>query len=438
MKPLQVQARSLESYAPIIGDGLLEQVHSLASGLKGARVAHINATARGGGVAEILQSIVPLYSGLGIDTSWLVLEGNEPFFTLTKQLHNALQGAQLHFTSQDWQLYLGCNRQNAKDLAEGYDVVIVHDPQPVALRQFASQSSSHWVWRCHIDTSTPNAEAWRQMRDLLNDYDAAVFSVADFQGPGLSLPMVSIIPPAIDPLVPKNRAMPPVEMKRVVASHGLDPDQPLICQVSRFDPWKDPLGVVSCFKRLKESRPQLQLAMLGNFADDDPEGAVLYRQVTEAAQGIPDLHIITDLTDLVNPFQALSKVVLQKSIREGFGLTVAEALWKGTPVVGGNVGGIRLQIREGVGGFLVESVEECARRVDFLLGHEEERVALGEAGREHVRANFLMPRLLRDELELIKNLLMPAPKGAPLAVSTLEPESTSEEEQDWASVDSDH
>ena len=203
-----------------------------------------------------------------------MLEGKEPFFALTKRLHNALQGAELGFTAEDWELYFDCNRQNAYGLAEDYDVVIVHDPQPLALRQFASQSSSRWVWRCHIDTSTPNPEAWRQMRDLVNDYDAAIFSVPDFVGPGLRVPRISIISPAIDPLVPKNRPMSMEEMERVVVSYGLDLNRPMICQVSRFDPWKDPLGVIACFKHLKERHPDLQLAPLGNFADDDPEGAV--------------------------------------------------------------------------------------------------------------------------------------------------------------------
>ena len=413
VKHVELEGRSLDSYRPIVGNEPLEEVFSLAAQLRGARVAHVNATASGGGVAEVLQSLVPLYNGLGIEASWLVLQADEPFFNVTKHLHNALQGAEQRFAPEAWRCYMESNRRNAESLSERYDVIFVHDPQPAALRSFAVEASTRWVWRCHIDTSTPDREAWRMVGDLVKDYDGMVFSVPDFVGPGLASPRIRIIPPAIDPLVPKNLPMPREEMEGVLARYGVDLHRPLICQVSRFDPWKDPLGVISCFKLLKEEHPDLQLGLLGNFADDDPEGAVIYQQVLDAAQGLPDLRIVTGLTDLVNPFQAMSKVVLQKSLREGFGLTVTEALWKGTPVVGGNAGGIRLQIREGVGGFLVDSVEECAERTSYLLTHEEERAALGEAGREHVRANFLTPRLLRDELALVKDLLAPVSEGSP-------------------------
>ena len=270
---------------------------------------------------------------------------------------------------------------------------------------FARQAAAHWVWRCHIDTSTPNAEVWRELSSLLEGFDAGVFSIADYVGPGLQLPRVSIIPPAIDPDSPKNRPMSREKAVKVVAKHGVDPSRPFIAQVSRFDPWKDPLGVVECFRQLRARNSDLQLVLLGNFADDDPEGAVIYEQVLKAIGNMADVHVITGLTDQVNPFQSLSQVVIQKSLREGFGLTVAEALWKRTPVVAGNVGGIRLQIEDGVSGYLVDSIEECAQRVDYLLNHEAERLTQGEAGREHVRSNFLTPRLLRDELALARDLL---------------------------------
>lgn len=400
------RSKRLESYRSLVGEDALDEIYHLASELKGLRVAHVNATANGGGVAEILKSIIPLYRGLGIDASWLVMKGNEPFFQVTKQLHNNLQGAAHHFDSSQWSTYLDTNRSNAASLRSQYDVVMIHDPQPAAMRQFApAGTADHWIWRCHIDTSTPDMETWQTISSLVNQYDAAIFSVSEFVGPGLQVPKVSIIPPAIDPLTPKNQPMPIRKAARTVAEFGVDPERPFISQVSRFDPWKDPLGVIACFQELKESHPTLQLVLLGNFADDDPEGIEMYEKVLKAARSVPDVHVITDLTDLVNPFQVLSRVVLQKSLREGFGLTVTEALWKGTPVVAGNVGGIRLQIKDGVGGFLVDSVQECVEKVHYLLTHHDERLALGRAGREYVRSRFLLPRLLRDELTLIRDVV---------------------------------
>ena len=399
----------IESYRPILGDAPLDELTTLASHLKGARVAHINATAEGGGVAEILGSLIPLYRDAGIDASWLVLQGSEPFFHVTKRLHNALQGAKDSFTPDDWDVYMEWNRLNARTFTERYDVVFLHDPQTAAMAQFASEAATHWVWRCHIDTSTPDQSAWRAIGALVSDFDAAVFSTPDFVGPDDRLPRVAIIPPAINPHAPKNRTWARAEAVKTVAHYGVDPRRPFITQVSRFDPWKDPEGVISCFLGLKERHPSLQLVLLGNFADDDPEGVTIYSQVLKAAQQLPDIHIITGLTDLVSPLQSLSRVVLQKSLREGFGLTVTEALWKGTPVVAGNVGGIRLQIGGGVGGFLVDSIEECTEKVNYLLEHEEERLALGEAGREHVRSHFLLPHLLLDELQLVHELVNGAP-----------------------------
>ena len=402
---INMGTRSVESYRTLVGDDLAEEIHSRASHLRGLRLAHVNTTSNGGGVAEILRSIIPLYRGLGIDASWLVMEGDESFFKFTKQLHNALQGAERHLSRDDWDRYMARNQQNAANLSTSYDVVILHDPQSAAMRQFVERGATRWVWRCHIDTSEPDAAAWQVMVSLINQFDAAVFSVSEFVGPGIEGPHIAIIPPAIDPLAPKNQPMSPEEASMVIARYGVAPEQPFIAQVSRFDPWKDPLGVIACFRQLRERHPDLQLVLLGDFPNDDPEGPIMYTKLLKAAKGVPGIHIITGLTDLVSPFQSLSQVVLQKSLREGFGLTVAEALWKGTPVVAGNVGGIRLQIVDGVGGFLVSNLEECVQRVDYLLTHEQERLTLGEAGREHVRSNFLSPRLLRDELCLLQELV---------------------------------
>ena len=397
--------KALGDYRHILDEALLADIQAMASCVAGARIAHVNATAAGGGVAEILVSMVPLYRDLGLDTSWLVMDGDDAFFDVTKRLHNALQGAPAPLTASDWDTFMSTNRKNAEDLLSGYDVVFVHDPQPAALRLFTQGKSQQWVWRSHIDTSMPNPDAWEMILRHAQEYDAAIFSLGDFVGAGLSQPKLVIAPPAIDPFTPKNRSIAIEAAQRVVGNHGVDLERPFICQVSRFDPWKDPLGVIECFRLLKRDHPDLQLVLLGNFADDDPEGRVMFGKVLKASKGIDDLHIVTGLSDMVGPFQSLSQVVLQKSLREGFGLTVTEALWKGTPVVGGAVGGIRLQILDGVGGFLVKDVSECANRVDYLLTHEKERAALGKAGREHVRKHFLLPRLLRDELRLLCQLL---------------------------------
>jgi trehalose synthase len=308
-------------------------------------------------------------------------------------------------TDADWDMHAAWNKYNAEFLTSSFDAIIVHDPQPAALPEFARDSAGKWIWRSHIDTSAPDSDTWSRLSGLVQGYDAAVFSLPEFAGPGLDGLPVSVMPPAIDPFTHKNRFMSEPEALSVVAKYGIDPQRPFITQVSRFDPWKDPLGVIECFRRLKPDNPELQLAMCGNFADDDPEGRVMYDKVVVAAQGTPDIHIVLGLTDLVGPFQQMSSVIIQKSLKEGFGLTATEALWKGTPVIAGNVGGLRLQVANGVGGFLVDSIDECAERVDFLINHTAERDALGAAGREHVRKNFLLPRLLRDEMLMLHGLL---------------------------------
>ena len=258
---------SLESYRFLVGEELLEEIYSLALQLKGLRVAHINATANGGGVAEILRSTIPMYQALGIDASWLVMEGNESFFNVTKHIHNALQGAERYLNASEWDSYLAGNRSNVSALCSGYDVVFVHDPQPAAIRQFApAGTAQRWVWRCHIDTSTPNRETWQSVSALVNEYDAAVFSIPEFVGPGLRIPRVAVIPPAIDPLTPKNRPMAHKRAARIVRGYGVDPERPFITQVSRFDPWKDPLGVIAAFQELRKRHKSLQLVLLGNLA----------------------------------------------------------------------------------------------------------------------------------------------------------------------------
>src|SRR5690606_10774462 len=351
----------------------------------------------GGGVSELLRSVVPLLNDLGMLADWKIISGDEAFFNVTKKIHNGLQGADLELTEEDKRLYEETNRANAAALTEEYDVVFMHDPQPAAILPMRGNGDSLWVWRCHIDTGQPNPAIWEYVRGFLTPYDAAIFTMSDFVPPDFPLKEVGIIPPAIDPLSPEHRPVPQRMGRRIVSWNGIETDRPLITQVSRFDTWKHPLGVIDAYKLVQREIPSLQLALVGSMALDDPQGWEIYHQVQEAARTQPLIHVFTNLTGVgnieVNAFQRLSDVVVQKSIREGFGLVVSEALWKGTPVVAGRAGGIPLQMSDGVGGILVESVAECADGIMRLLRDRELGRQLGESGRERVREHFLLPRL---------------------------------------------
>jgi len=404
-----VKRKSLEDYRRIVGDALIDEIRLLATQLKGTRLLHVNATASGGGVAELLNSIVPLEQDCGLEVEWRILCKNEGLFKATKNFHNALQGMPFSLAPEIKQVYLEQNRHCANMVGGGYDVVIIHDPQPAALRQFANFSGSRWIWRCHIDTSNPTPDVWNFLRPFIQDYDVAVFTMPEFVPPDLTGPRMKFIPPAIDPLSPKNRALPKYLFREEVAEFGIDLSRPLMIQVARFDPWKDPQGVIDAYRLVKQELPQLQLALVGAMAEDDPEGWDVYNLIRAKQGKDPDLYIFTNLTGVgaheVNCFQRVTDVVVQKSIREGFGLVISEALWKGTPVVAGNTGGIPLQMQNGVGGFLVDSVEECAERVVYLLTHSSEAESVARSGWERVRDNFLMPRLLLDHLKLVQSTL---------------------------------
>jgi trehalose synthase len=399
---------SIEAYRPLVPEAVLEELVELAARLRGARVLHLNATAYGGGVSELLRSGVPLLRDLGLAADWRVITGHGEFFAATKALHNALQGAAAGLTARERDAYLAVNAENARALEHSYDFVVVHDPQPAAMLERAGKGDASWIWRCHIDTSEPNGETWEFLRPHLAEYDAAVFTMPEFAPPDVPIGRVEIIPPAIDPLSPKNLELAEATARQVVDWIGIDPDERLITQVSRFDPWKDPLGVIEAYRLVRAEVGQLQLALVGSMALDDPEGWDVYRRVTDAAESDALIHLYTNLTGVgnleVNAFQRLSEVVVQKSIREGFGLVVSESLWKGTPVVAGRAGGIPLQMPEGTGGHLVNSVEDCAARIMDLLGDGEAARQLGASGREHVREHFLLPRLLTDELRLLASL----------------------------------
>jgi trehalose synthase len=296
----------------------------------------------------------------------------------------------------------------AEALGHDYDLVVVHDPQPAAMRSLHGANNARWVWRCHIDTSEPNEEVLRFLRPYLNDYDALVFTMDQFVPEVLRDSNIAIIPPGIDPLSPKNMTVPADLCRQIVEWTGVRLDRALITQVSRFDPWKDPLGVIEVYRRVREEVQGVQLALLGQMALDDPEGWSMYHDILAEAGGDPDIHVLTNFTGIgnmeVNAFQASSDVVLQKSIREGFGLVVSEATWKGTPVVAGRAGGIPMQMPKGVGGYLIEDVDECVQRTVELLRDPRLATQLGAAGRDHVREHFLVTRLLADELRLLASL----------------------------------
>jgi trehalose synthase len=410
LRTVAVGEQRVEPYRASAGDAAIDALYELARGLTGARVLHLSATPYGGGVAELLRSQVPLMRSLGLHVEWRIFAGSDEFFSATKKLHNALQGAKETLEESEWLVYEEFARRNSLGFHPAdYDVIVVHDPQPLALAQLERTNGARWIWRCHIDTSEPNLETWARLRPLLDDYDAAVFTLGGFVPPECPVARIDIVPPAIDPESPKNIELGTHIAQRVLRWIGVDLERPLITQVSRFDPWKDPLGVIAAYRLAKQEQPRLQLALVGSMALDDPEGWHVYAEIEAAARDDPDLSLFTNLTGVgnieVNAFQRLSDVVVQKSIREGFGLVVSETLWKRTPVVAGRAGGIPLQLRDGAGGFLVDSVEECAARILELLDNPDEAEALGIRGHDRVRERFLLPRLLADDLRLYSVML---------------------------------
>jgi trehalose synthase len=409
LRLIDVVSQSPRVFAEAVDRPVLDEMVALAEPLRGLRVLHLNATPYGGGVSELLRSEVPLLLGLGIRAEWRVIAPDEPFFRVTKALHNALQGSELALSEEDCAIYCEHNERNAGFLDTGYDVVIVHDPQPAAMRHYAPANGARWVWRCHIDTSQPNVAAWAFLQPFVKDYDAVVFTMREFVPPELDGDRVAVIPPAIDPLSPKNMPLPRALARRMMEWVGVRTDRPVMTQVSRFDPWKDPLGVIEVYRRVREQVPDLQLALLASMALDDPEAWDIYHAILGETGDDPEVHVFTNLTGVssveVNAFQALSDIVIQKSIREGFGLVVSETLWKGTPIVSLRAGGIPLQIPPESEALLVDSTEECAERALQLLQHPQEARALGTHGREWVRQRFLLPRLVIDELRLVRRVL---------------------------------
>ncbi len=407
LQPVIVGSKQLSDYTHIVGHGLIDEIKQLVEPLQGRRILHLSATAFGGGVSEILYTLVPLMNDIGLDAEWQVIYGREDFFNATKIMHNALQGSPQDLSDEQWDTWRQYNEMNAREIADGWDAIVVHDPQPAALYSLVPEKAPGWVWRCHIDVSSPNEQTIERLLPYVKDYPASIFHTKQYVPDGMT-GKIHIIPPAIDPLAPKNMALSPEDARFIVSQLEVDVDRPLICQVSRFDPWKDPLGVIDAYRMVKERVPEVQLALVGSMATDDPEGWDYFNATVQHADNDPDIHILNNFNNVgnieVNAFQSHADVLVQKSIREGFGLTVSEAIWKGRPFIGGDVGGIPLQITDGVSGFLVDSVEGCAQRCQEILEDPELGRTLGRTGKEYIRKHFLTPRYLRDYLRLFLQL----------------------------------
>lgn len=421
MQAVEAPSRQVDEYARFAGPDAIDQLRHSAEPLRGARILHVNATRNGGGVAEILRSMVPILRDLGLVCDWRVLDGSPPFFEVTKQMHNRLQGGDGRMTQAEGRVWSEWQQRNAETLGGEYDIVVVHDPQPAGLGRHAGHVGRHWIWRLHIDTSRPHPGVWTFLLPYLDAFDLLVFTLPEFVPTEVHSEQVRVMAPAIDPLSPKNRPIPLGRAQDIVAGLGIDLARPLIAQVSRLDPWKDPLGVIEAFHMARAEHPGLQLALVGAMdADDDPEAERIAAEVMAHADH-PDIHVFTDPARIgpveVGAVQLLAAVILQKSVREGFGLTVSEALWKGTPVVGGRAGGIPLQLEDGHGGYLVDSTQDAARRCIELLEDPPSARAIGAAGRVVVQRRFLITRLVAEELALYSELLRPAsrPSSPPVA-----------------------
>ncbi|RQD77240.1 MAG: glycosyltransferase [Candidatus Syntrophonatronum acetioxidans] len=411
MERVKTGIKDYQDYLPFMEGKTLREIDILKDKLKDKRIAMVNATEYGGGVAEILHSLVPLFRGLGFPMDWWKMFGEEEFYNITKTFHNRLQGEAGPLKEREIETYLKFIKMNAREMADwDYDFVVIHDPQPAGLIDFRKGGEgTRWIWRCHIDTSQPNKKYWDFLYRFIIKYDASIFTMKEFVKEDAHLRNIHYITPSIDPLSPKNIPMEKKEAQRIVGKFGINVNRPLITQISRFDPWKDPLGVIESYKLVKKEFPSVQLALVGSMASDDPEGwDYLYRTLRRAGEDY-DINIITNFNGItsreVNAFQTASDIIIQKSIREGFGLTVTEGLWKGTPVIGGKAGGIKLQIEEGKTGYLVETVEECAQKILILLRNTSLAEEMTRAGKEKVRREFLITRSLLNYLRLFDSLL---------------------------------
>ena len=394
----------IRDYEPIVGRAVIADLERIASRLAGRTIQNVNSTAVGGGVAEILIRMIPLLKNLGVAARWNVIKGNEAFFRITKKMHNALHGAPTVFLPEETELFLETNRWNAENLDLDGDIIFIHDPQPIALITQKKAAGQRWIWRCHIDFSNPDESTWAFLKTYVERYDVGIFSAPSFAR-DLTIPQ-ALISPSIDPLSDKNRELPQSTIDEVLAKFAIDPGRPIVAQISRFDYLKDPVGVVSVFRQVRKY-VDVQLVLAGSGATDDPEGERVFSEVREAVAGDKDIFLLllppgSDIE--INALQRASSVILQKSLREGFGLTVSEALWKAKPVIAGAVGGIPLQITHKYSGLLTHTLEGTAFALKQLLQDPAYAKRLGENGREHIKKNFLITRHLKDYMLLFLSL----------------------------------
>ena len=395
---------TLESYREVAPKGAVDLLYKLAKRLEGRSILHINSTRVGGGVAEILNRLIPLFNVLGIKADWDVISGSPLFYKTTKSFHNALQGDRVCISPEMYSEFVKTNKENARNISFDYDVVVIHDPQPAGFIT-RKRKRSKWLWRCHIDISRPDRKVWYFLKNYVARYDGALFSLPSF-AQKLSIPQY-LVYPSIDPLSDKNRDLSEEEISAVLEKYAIPVDRPFILQVSRFDRFKDPVGVIEAYRLVKKYN-ECCLVLAGGGATDDPEGEQVLREVHEAAAHDKDIFIIDLPPDAhveINALQRAATVILQKSTKEGFGLTVAEGMWKGKPVIGGAVGGITAQIIYGETGFIVSSIEGCAYRIRYLLNNREESALIGEKAKEFTRRNFLIVRHLCDYCALMVSLL---------------------------------
>jgi trehalose synthase len=398
----------LDDFIPIVGEEEINQVKELAEKLKGKSVVHVNSTSFGGGVAEKLHDMVPLMCAVGLNARWKVIKGEMEFFNVTKKIHNGLQGMNIALSREEEETYLRYNKENSESEVLDQDFVVIHVNQPAAVINYQNQKDNHWAWRCHVDMSTPNLAVWKFLEQYVNNYDASIFTSKKYVVPGFDMPKIVIRPPSINPLCPKNMDLSDSFVKETLHRFAIHPDCPIITQVGRFDPWKDPNGVIDVYRLVKKEVPHVQLLLIASMATDDPEGWSYFEKTARHAGDDEDVHLLTDLKGVrdleVNALQRASSVMLQMSTREGFGLTVAESLWKGVPVVGRNVGGIPMQIIDGQNGFLVETVAEAAERTLYLLNNKDKAAQMGKNGKAHVRKNFIITNNLKSYLQLFQEL----------------------------------
>ncbi|ABN69198.1 glycosyl transferase, group 1 [Staphylothermus marinus F1] len=401
--------KNIKDYTSIYGEEYINRIVEKAEKLRDITLTHVNSTSLGGGVAEILYSLVPLMNSIGITTRWEVIKGGNEFFNVTKKIHNALQGAEIDLSDEEKRIYLENNKWNVEnELVLDSTHIVVHDPQPLPIRKFA-ENNKKWIWRCHIDLSTPYKPVWLFISQLLRGYEASIFHLKEYIHPETPTPIKYVMPPSIDPLSDKNKELSWSTIEKILNRYGIDPEKPILLQVARFDPWKDPFAAIDVYRLVKKEFPDTQLLLVTSMATDDPEGWIYYEKTLKYAGMDEDIFILTNLKNVgtleVNAFQRAATVVLQMSRREGFGLAVTEALWKRKPVVARPRGGIKLQVIDGVTGHLAETVEEAAKKTIYLIKNPQKRKELGENGYKHVLKHFTIVRHIENYLDLLAKIV---------------------------------